>query len=411
MLAALFSGQVFNQADRQIFAIVIDEIKKTLEVSDAAMGLLGGFAFAAFYTIAGIPIARWADRGVRRSILALGVFVWSLMTVACGMAQNFIQLALARIGVGVGEATGTPCTHSLISDYFPQDKRATALAWATMGASLGVLLGNLVGGVALDLWGWRAAFFVLGAPGVALALLIRFTVREPKRGQTETTQVDSSPQPLREVLRFMLGLPAYRHLLAATGIHYLAHFGAGLWIPAFLFRVHDLSGTEVGVGLVWAMSIPSLIGTYAGGKLADILSRRDVRWYFWLPAAGTVASLPFWVLFLLADSHWWAFVFAAPYYMIAALWAPPLHATAQALAKPRMRAMSAAMVSFCITLIGMGLGPVAIGAVSDVLEPTYGPSSIRYALVLVAVLNLWAIVHNLLGARTLEQDLRAKELD
>jgi len=408
VLAVLFTGQAFNLADRQILAIVMDDVKQALEVSDTAMGLLGGFAFAAFHTLAGIPIARWADRGVRRSILALGILIWSSLTVASGLARNFVELALARIGVGVGEASATPCAHSLVSDYFPQERRATALAWLAMGSSFGVLIGNLVGGIVRDLAGWRAAFFTLGAPGVILALLLRFTVREPTRGQSEVGPVDDRQESLSTVLRFLLGMRSYRHLLLAAGIHYFAHYGAGMWVPAFLMRVHGLSGTEVGTGLAWALSLPSLIGTFTGGWLADRLGRRDVRWYFWLPAIGTIVSLPFWALFLLAENHWVAFACVAPYYFIAALWTAPLQATAQALVKPRMRGMSAQMVSLVIAVLGMGLGPFAIGVVSDALEPSYGPSAIRYSLLLLAGVNVWALVHNLLGARALREDLEAK---
>ena len=411
VLAMLFTAQLFNQADRQILAMVVDDIKGELGVSDTAMGFLGGFAFAAFYTVAGLPIARWADRGVRRSILAFGIFVWSLMTVACGRATSFVQLAAARVGVGVGEATVTPCGHSLVSDYFPQARRATALAILTMGASAGILVGNAAAGVIRDAYGWREVFYVLGVPGIALALLFRFTVREPRRGQSDVGPVDDRYEALRPVLRFLLGLPAYRHLLLATGIHYFAHYGAGFFIPAFLGRTHGISSTEIGLGLGLAMSVPSLLGTFTGGWLADRLGQRDVRWYFWLPAVGTVVSLPFWAAFLLTPSAWTTFLFMAPYYFVAAVWAPPLHAMAQALAKPRMRGMSAALVSFGIILIGMGLGPLAIGALSDALTPSYGQDALRYALLILAAVNAWALVHNLLGARTLARDLEAKLRD
>jgi MFS family permease len=410
VLAVLFLGQLFNFADRQILALVIDDIKAELHVSDKAMGLLGGFAFAAFYILAGFPIARWADRGVRRSILALGIAVWSVMTAVSGFARSFAQLALARIGVGIGEATGTPCTHSLVSDYFPQERRARAFAIIVMGSGAGIAAGNLVGGIAQEFYGWRSAFLVLGLPGLAVAALMRWTVREPERGLSDEAEVDTRAEPLRAVVAFLFRLPSYRHLVLATAIHFLAHLGAGLWIPAFLRRVHDMSGSEIGTGLVWAMAIPSMLGTFLGGWLADRLGQRDERWLMWLPAMSTLVSLPFWGLFLLWPSSGSALLFAVPYYFVSAIWSAPLQATAQALAKPRMRALSAAIISFATNLLGMGLGPLAVGAISDALEPQHGAHAIRYALLVLASVNLWAFVHNMLGARTLRADLRAKQL-
>ena len=408
VLGVLFAVQAVNMADRQMLAIVMDDIGEAFDVSDTALGLLGGLAFAVFYTIAGLPIARWADRGVRRSILSLGILVWSGMTAAGGFAQSFAQLAIARVGVGVGEATATPCSHSLVSDYFPEERRGRALAVLAMGASLGVLVGNLFAGMISDHYGWRAAFFALGAPGVLLAIVLRFTVREPVRGAADRVQVEDRSESVSEVLRFLFGMASYRHLLSAAGIHYFAHFGAGLWIPIYLGRIHGMSGTEIGAGLALVMSVPSLLGTYTGGWLADRLGARDVRWAFWLPAAGTIASIPFWLLFLTVTDGKTAMMWAAPYYFCSAIWSAPMQATAQSLAKPRMRGMSAALTSFVITMIGMGLGPLAIGVVSDALEPTQGTDSIRIALLVLILVNGWALVHNFLGARTLAEDLLAK---
>jgi predicted MFS family arabinose efflux permease len=409
VLAVLFLVQLFNLADRQILSLVVEDVKAELDVSDKAMGLLGGLPFAAFYVLAGFPIARWADHGVRRSILALGIAVWSLMTVVSGLARSFVTLALARTGVGIGEAAGTPCTHSLVSDYFPQDRRARAFAIIVMGSSAGVAVGNLVGGFAQELWGWRSAFWLLGLPGLAVAALVRWTVREPERGAFDAPGVDTRAESVRDVIAYLSRLPSYRHLVMAAAIHFLAHLGAGLWVPSFLRRVHELDGSEVGVGLAWAMSLPSLLGTFLGGWLADRLWTRDERWLMWLPAISTLVSLPFWALFLLWPSDA-ALFFAAPYYFASALWSAPLQATAQALVKPRMRALSAAIISFATTLLAMSLGPLAVGAMSDALEPRYGAHAIRYSLLALAGVNFWAFVHNMLGARTLRADLRAKQI-
>ncbi|MFK7894555.1 MAG: spinster family MFS transporter [Myxococcota bacterium] len=409
VLGVLFLVQIVNMADRQMLAIVMDDIGETFEVSDTAMGFLSGLAFAIFYTIAGLPIARWADTGVRRSILALGILVWSAMTAASGLARSFAQLAIARVGVGVGEATATPTSHSLVSDYFPEQSRGKALAVLAMGASLGAMIGNIAAGVIADAYGWRSAFFILGIPGIFLALLLRFTVKEPVRGASDRAPTEDRTEPLGDVFRFLLGLPAYRHLLIAAAIHYFAHFGAGMWMPTYLIRVHSMTKTEVGTGLA-AASIASVAGTFFGGWLADRMGPKNAKWYFWLPALGTIAALPFWVLTLMSETGSTALAWAVPYYFCSAIWSAPMQATSQSLARPRMRGMSAAITSFVITMVGMGLGPLAIGAISDAYEPTQGAGSIRTALLMLAVVNLWALVHNVMGARTIQEDLRAKEV-
>ena len=225
VLAVLFFVYVFNFIDRTILSILIEDVKRELGVSDTAMGFLTGIAFAVFYTVAGIPIARWADVGVRRSIIALGLTVWSLMTAASGLVQNFGQLVAARIGVGVGEAAGSPPAHSLIADYFPPERRATALSIYSAGIYVGVLFGYLAGGWVNEFFGWRNAFFVVGLPGLLLALLVRFTVREPSRGQSEPPRapsepaaVDEAPEPWQDVFRFLWSLRSFRHLAFGAGM-------------------------------------------------------------------------------------------------------------------------------------------------------------------------------------------------
>ena len=271
-------------------------------------------------------------------------------------------------------------------------------------------MGNLVGGYAQELWGWRSAFLIMGVPGLAVAALTRWTVREPPRGLSDAPDTDTRTEPVREVFRFLFRMPAYRHLIVAAAVHYLAHTGAGLWIPAFLGRVHEMSPSEIGAGLAWAVSIPSVLGTFLGGYLADRLGRRDERWFMWLPAISTLVSLPFWTLLVLWPTPGGALLFAVPYYFAAAIWSAPLQAMGQALAKPRMRSMSAMTLTLATNLIGMGLGPLVVGLLSDALEPSYGALALRYSLLVLAAVNLWALAHNLLGARTIRQDLLAKQV-
>ena len=238
VLGVMFVAYVFNFVDRQIISILLEPIKKDLQVTDTLMGFLTGPAFAIFYATLGIPIARWADFGVRRSIIALGTAVWSLMTAASGFAQNFFQMSLARIGVGVGEAALSPPAHSLLADYFPVERRATALGIYSMGIHIGILFGVLAGGWLDEFWGWRRAFVVVGLPGLLVAAVVQFTVREPVRATS------GAMPSVREVVSFLWSLRSFRHLSFATGLVAFAGYAFATWAPTFLRRVHDMSGGE-----------------------------------------------------------------------------------------------------------------------------------------------------------------------
>ena len=226
VLVLLFGVAVLNMLDRQILGMLVVPIKAEFGVSDTAIGLLTGPSFALFYALAGIPIARWADRGVRRSIIALGLLVWSGLTLASGSVQSFWQLVVARLGVGIGEAAGTPPSHALISDYFPPERRSFALAVFTIGASTGVALANLVGGWVGEAWGWRMVFVVAGVPGLVLAVLLRFTVREPPRGRFEGGTTKRPEEGWLAAVRLLLKIPSYRHLVAAASLHSFAFSGS-----------------------------------------------------------------------------------------------------------------------------------------------------------------------------------------
>ena len=303
VLGLLFVVYIFNFIDRQILAILLDPIKAELGVSDTAMGFLTGFAFAIFYTVAGIPIARLADRGNRRSIIAVGLAVWSLMTAVCGLAQNFLQLALARIGVGVGEAAASPPSHSLISDYFPPERRATAISIYNSGITFGVMLGFLIGGWINEFFNWRVAFMVVGLPGVVLAVVVRLTIREPPRGHSEVGPVDTTTDTLGDVARFLLGLRSFRLFAIGTGLAAFSAYGFGAWVPAFLGRVHGMGSGEIGTWVGLENGIGGAVGAILGGVLADRLGRRDPRWYLWIGVLGMLAYIPFVLLFLVARSQ------------------------------------------------------------------------------------------------------------
>ena len=410
VLGLLLVVYIFNFIDRQILSILLEPIKREIELTDTQLGLLGGIAFALFYTFAGIPIAHWADRGSRRTIIALGLFVWSVMTALTGRAHAFSTLILARIGVGVGEAAGSPPSHSLISDYFPPSRRGTALSIYALGIPIGAAIGNFGGGWLHEFVGWRAAFMIVGLPGIALALIVRFTLREPPRGYSEGLQAQTETESMRNVIGFMLRLPAFRHMSLGCALHSFVGYGAGLFLPAFFIRSHGFGVGEIGTWLALLGITGGVLGTYGGGWLADRLGVRDTRWYMWVPAIATLLGVPFGILFYLWPHPYSALALAVPGAILGPMYLGPSFAMTQGLVKVRMRALASAVLLFILNLIGLGLGPFFVGFLSDRLIPIHEGDSLRYALLYVVALgNAWSAVHYLLAARTLRADLRAKD--
>lgn len=402
VLGLLFVAYVFNFIDRQILAILLQPIKEELGASDTAMGLLTGAAFAVFYTFAGIPIARLADRSVRRSIIAAGLTVWSLLTAASGLVRSFGELALARFGVGVGEAAFVPPAHSLISDYVPPARRATAMAVFSMGVHVGIAFGFLLGGWIAQYFGWRRAFFAVGLPGLALAVLVRLTIREPPR---------TAPAPpgasTRDVLALLRQRRSFRHLALAAALHSFGGYAFAVWGPPYFIRVHGMSMGELGTWLGVILGLGGAFGSVTGGLLADRLGATDARRRVYLPAIATLAQIPFILAILAIDSPRPALAALAPSAILSAMWFGPVFALTQALVPPHARATASAILLFVINLIGLGLGPPAIGALNDALTATHGPHAIRVSLSVMALTNLWAAVHFFLAARTIREDVAA----
>jgi predicted MFS family arabinose efflux permease len=409
VLALLFVVYVFNFVDRQILAILLEPIRSELGVSDTAMGFLTGWAFAVFYTFAGIPIARFADRGVRRSVIAAGTALWSAMTAVSGLAHTFAQLALARIGVGVGEAACSPPAHSLLADYFPPERRATALAIYASGIHFGTAFGYLAGGWINEAFGWRTAFFVVGLPGIAVAALVRLAVREPARGLSEGGGDEPVPET-HEVLRFLWSLRSFRHLSLASALTAFAGYGVAIWTPAFLIRVHGMGTGEVGTWLGLIAGLAGASGAYLGGRVTDHLRARDPRHSLWVPALAGLAGLPFVGFLLFWPDPRAALLLSVPATVFGAMWLGPVFALTQTLVRVRMRAVASAILLFVVNLIGLGLGPQVVGLLNDALRPRFGAGAVRWSLAaVVTVTSLWAALHFALGARTLRADLEAKE--
>ena len=416
VLVLLFGVAVLNMLDRQILGMLVVPIKAEFGVSDTAIGFLTGPSFALFYALAGIPIARWADRGVRRSIISLGLLLWSGLTLASGMVGHFGQLVVARLGVGVGEAAGTPPSHALISDYFPPDRRAFALAVFTVGASTGVAMAHLVGGWIGELWGWRMVFVVAGVPGLLLAVLMRFTVREPPRGRFEgepSPRGQSSGQARAQeswlaAIGVLARIPSYRHLVASASLHSFAFSGSMIWYPPFLTRVHGLSPSEIGTSLALYSSLPAGLGIFVGGILTDRLMRRDVRWLQGYAGVTMLAFAPFALGFLFLPGRTLAFVCLVVSAFMMGTSTPGIHVTTQALAPARMRSLASAINLLLLSLVGAGLGPFFVGVMNDVLEPRLGAEAVRYTLSAVALTAVWSSLHNFLSARHLARDLEQR---
>jgi MFS family permease len=399
VLGVLFCVGVFALVDRQIFGMLIEPIQAEFAVSDTWLGLASGLSFALFYAAAGIPIARAADRGSRRGILALGLGFWSALTLLSGFASSFAQLVIARLAIGVGEAAGTPTAHALISDYFPPERRARALSIYTAGASAGVVLAYLLGGFIQELWGWRGVFLALGAPGVLLALVVRFTLREPARGRFEAAP--AAALSARAALGALLAQPAYRQLLAAFALHSLAYTSASMWHPAFLSRVHGMAPREVGTWLAFGSASFSALGILLGGSLSDRLAARERAWLLRLPALASLGYAPLSLLFLFAPTRELALAGLASSALLSGLAIPGMHASAQALATPASRATAAALNLLLLTLVGAGLGPTVVGIANDVFAGRFGAEAVRWSLALAALTGGWSGLHALLGAQRL----------
>jgi MFS family permease len=406
VLGVLFVVTVFNYIDRQILSILLQPIKDDLKISDTALGFLTGFAFAVFYTFAGIPLARIADRWSRRSLIAISLATWSLMTAASGLARGFTDLAFARVGVGIGEAGSAPPGQSLLSDYFPPEKRATAFSISACGVYVGVGLGFWLGGWINDAYGWRAAFFILGLPGVLMALVVRFTVRELPRGWQERQVMNIRPYSLREVGRFFRTLTTGRRLSLAAALQSFAAYSSGTWGPVFFIRVHHMTPGELGLWLSWTVALGGGIGTFAGGWIADRWVRYEPRARLYVSMIGALLSIPFQIAALLLPDHRLALLCLFPANIFGTFWLGPSVAVIQELVPPTMRAMASAVYLFIVTIIGLGAGPQTVGILNDVIGT---PDAVRYSLLGTSVvMSLSAGLFFWLAGKTLVRDLEAK---
>jgi predicted MFS family arabinose efflux permease len=407
-LVVLTTVYSFNFIDRQLLAILQESIKGELSLSDGQLGLLTGFAFALFYVVAGIPLARWADHSNRRNIVALALTVWSGMTALSGLVQNYGQLLAARVGVGIGEAGGSPPSHSMISDIFSPQRRASALGFYSMGVNIGILFGFLLGGWLNEFFGWRVAFMVVGIPGVLLAIVVRFTLAEPIRGLNDNKQISDESVSFGQVLTVLWASKAFRHLALGCALTAFVGYSTSNWTASFMIRSHGMSTGELGTWLALIIGFGGAVGVFCGALLADRLATGDKRWYAWLPSLSGFIAIPFIVAVYLAENPYTALTCMIVPAVMSNVYLGISIATTHSLVGLRMRAMSSAILFFILNIIGLGMGPWTVGIVSDYLSATHGVESLRYAMLyILPVVGVWSACHFFMASRTLREDLAA----
>jgi len=408
VLAMLTLVYVFNFIDRQLLVILQESIKKELHLSDTQLGLLSGFTFALFYVLLGIPIARIADKKSRRNTVAVSLGLWSLMTACSGLARNFVQLLLARIGVGVGEAGGSPPAHAMISDYFPPEKRSTALSIYSAGIYFGILIGFLLGGALNQHLGWRTAFFVVGLPGVLFSLLFYVTVKEPRRGATDAGKQAVELHKSGEVLKVLYSTKTFVFLAFASAFNVFCIYGLMNWAPSFLQRLHGMTSAETGKLLGPILGIGGAVGSFAGGWLTDRFGKTDKRWYLKIPGYAILIVIPCITGAIFFQNTALSVACLGLCALLQSMYLGPSLAVAHSLVPASMRSLTSAVFFLVINLIGLGFGPLVVGFVSDLLKPSLGVESLRWALSIVIFVSIASTSMFFATAKKLGADLLPK---
>jgi MFS family permease len=418
----LLAVYILNFLDRQIVNILAEPIRKDLGLADWQLGLMSGTAFALFYSLAGIPIARQAERRNRPAIIALATACWSGFTILCGFANSFWQMLLFRFGVGIGEAGGVPPSHSLISDYVPRERRAAALAFFHMGLPIGALCGLALGGIVADAHGWRAAFVVAGLPGLIVALAIFFLLPEPRSQLTPSRELQDEARAvgLQETFRLLFAKRTFRLFLIGATLVSFVTYAHQAFVAPFFFRVHGpaLSALAkdfalgpaglLGISLGLTTGFAGSIGLWLGGRISDRMALRNAGAYGRVTAFSLLVFVPVQIgAFLLPDMRWALLAFA-PSILLASVWIGPVQATVQSVAPRHMRATASAILLLAINLLGLGLGPLLLGIVSDALSnhADFGPAQgVRWALVLFTLPALLAAALFNSAASSIEADI------
>ena len=420
--------------DRTVLSIIQNPIKLEFGLSDTQLGLLSGFAFALFYSVLGIPVARLAERMDRRWLIAISLAIWSGATALGGFARSFATLFAFRVAVGVGEAGASPPAHSLITDFFPPSRRGTAFSIYSLGVSAGVLIGSIAGGYIAQTYGWRLTFAIFGIPGLILAILVPLTIREPKRGRLDPPRVGAGADqvpPLGEVFRRFVHKRALLHCVAGASIAAFGAYSIISFCAPFFIRAHGATLAQAGVFLGLTGGLSAGVGIFFSGQITDWAAQRDARWAVWIPAAGLLIATPLYIAGFLFSSKpiAMAFLLVAP--ALQYLYLGPTMGLMHNLVTPRMRATATAILYLAVNLFGLGLGPPITGFLSDRFSAAFladnlatrcqpgnlaartdelcrtaAATSIRWALVVVTLAFIWAAIHYLIAARTLRRDLQ-----
>ena len=401
VLLMLLFAYILNFLDRQILGILLEPIKEDLGFTDSELGLLTGPAFALVYSLLGLPLAILADRTSRSKVVAGSLAVWSGFTALCGTATGFWHLFLARLGVGVGEAGGVAPSYALIADYFPAHRRARALAIFSLGVPIGLGLGSILGSWIASTFDWRTAFFVMGIAGLILAPVFAFVVKDPQRAAGAKAP---SLGDLGAVFPVIAKKRSFWLMAFGASLSSLCGYGLATWVASILIRSFDMSLVGAGQFLGSLLLIGGTIGVFMGGWLADRMGGRDKRWYAWLPTIAWLITAPLYAMGLLVENLTlvWALLIIPNALNI--LWLGPVTTAVQHLVAPAQRSTASGSFLLINNLIGLGVGPFLIGAISDALRETYGADSLRYAALAVLSVYFLAALLMWLASRTLRED-------
>ncbi len=394
VLFVLACLSAMNQLDRQIMNILIEPIRHEFSLGDTQIGALVGLAFALIYTALSIPAALYAVRGNRTGLLTVSALIWGAMTTACGFAVSYSQLFLTRFGVGIGEAGGMPASHAIISDLYGPDDRAMALSTWAAGVNVGVFGAFLFGGIIGQVYGWRIAFVAAGAMTLAIAALLRLTVREPaRRMPPQQAHENVSPRPFGDTLRIMTRSSILRHVTIASTLASISGYASLTWLPSFFVRSHGMTIASAGTYLALTIGIGGAFGTWFGGVACDWLRRRDLRWSLWLVAAVLVATRPLYFGALLVQPTLSALLLFLIPGICSAIYVGPSLAVLHNYMRAELRPVASSVFLLVLNLIGLGLGPLMAGALSQFIFASHGADALRYSLVVVQCISFWAAIH------------------
>ncbi|MEG2045393.1 MAG: MFS transporter [Comamonas sp.] len=396
-LALLALVYIFSFIDRQVLSILLEPIKHEFGASDTQMGLLTGLAFGLLYAALGIPVGRLADTHNRRNIVAVCCAIWSLATMACGFATQYWHMLIARMSVAIGEAGGMAPSISIVSDAYPPQKRSFAISLFMMGPNLGTLLGLVLGGMVAQYYGWRSVFLFFGIPGVILSLVVYLLVKEPKRGAFEAPAAKAAaaaPAAPRESMSRqvwrLLGMKPMRYICFACGMAGIAGYGYAVWAPSFFMRIHGMSISHAGLVFGLASGLGAVFGAMFCGWLSDKLSQRDARWQLTLAALGTLCAIPSGIaVFFWPEADFWmvgsikvpyAMAFAMLFGFFGSWFATLSYSAVSQMVKSAERSVAAALLNLFLTLLGVGMGPLVTGILSDYFAKTHGADGLRWAL-------------------------------